>query len=169
MNSGHNPSYFLRKYNDYATFSYASFKDMMDPEILKRMDFKLQVKTTSSYILWNNAGTFEWEKLPMPLQLAPIKKMVVKDLNGDSFPDIIVAGNDHTYDIATGYYDAGKGIVLMNTGKKSFNVLAPAQSGFAIKGMVESLLYIDGDTALVVAGINRAKAEVFKLIKPDKF
>ncbi len=26
--------------------------------------------------------------------------------------DVLLAGNDHTYDISTGYYDANKGIIL---------------------------------------------------------
>ena len=155
-------SVFFNKYENYAPFSYASFREMVGEALLKRMDFKLQVKNTSSYILWNNNGAFQWEKLPLPVQLAPIKKMIVTDFNGDNLPDVLVTGNDHTHDIATGYYDANKGIVMLNTGKGSFNILSPSQSGFAVQGMVESLLYFKGDTSLVVAGINRNKVSVFK-------
>jgi hypothetical protein len=31
-----------------------------------------------------------------------------------------------------------------------------------LQGMVESLIFMKGDTSLLVAGFNRAKAEVFK-------
>jgi hypothetical protein len=154
--------YFVRMFSDYATFSYTGFKDMVDPAMLQSADFTLQVKTTSSYILWNDKGTFQWEELPLQVQLAPVKKMVVIDVNGDDLPDVLVTGNDHTYDIATGYYDANKGLVLINTGKATFEVLSPKESGLSVKGMVESLLYFKGDTSLVVAGINRAKVAVFK-------
>ena len=84
---------------------------------------------------------------------------------------MLIGGNDYTYDIATGYYDANKGILLLNRGagkedgRASFEVLTPAQSGILLQGMVESLLYFKGDTSLVVAGINRAKTEVFEHIK----
>jgi hypothetical protein len=94
--------------------------------------------------------------------------MIVSDFNGDKYPDVLVSGNDYTYDIATGYYDANKGIILLNNGKKlnngmpSFEILTPAQSGMLLQGMVESLLYFEGDTSLVVVGMNRAKVEVFK-------
>jgi hypothetical protein len=70
--------------------------------------------------------------------------------------------------VGTGYYDANKGIVLLNTGNKlkngksSFEVLTPLQSGMLLQGMVESLLYFKGDTSLIVAGINRAKVAVFE-------
>jgi hypothetical protein len=154
--------YFQRKYRDYASFSYDNIKEILGTEILKHVDFKLLVNTTSSYILWNNKGSFRWEKLPRQLQVSPIKKMIIQDLNNDQYPDVIISGNDHTFDIATGYYDANKGNVLMNTGKGSFNILSPSQSGLLLNGMVESLLYLKGDTSLVVAGINRNKLKVYR-------
>jgi len=155
-------NYFVSKFADYASFSYSSFSDMIEPALLNRAEFILQVKNTSSYILWNEDGSLRWEKLPVELQVAPIKEMVVEDFNGDGLSDVLLAGNDHTFDIATGYYDASKGFVLLNNGKAGFTVLKPSQSGFAVKGMVESLLYFKGDTSLVVAGINRGKVVVFK-------
>jgi hypothetical protein len=130
---------------------------------MKRTQLKMQVNSASSSIIWNDKGKFRWEKLPAELQVSPIKKMIVSDLNGDNYPDVICAGNDYTYDVSTGNYDANKGIVLLSNGKKqSFKILPPSESGLHFQGMVESLLYFDGDTALVVAGINRDKTAVFK-------
>ena len=160
--------FFQKKFQDYATFSFAGIDDMLDENILKRLEFRLHVNTTSSYILWNDKSGFRWEKLPVSLQVSPIRKMIVEDLNGDNWPDIVVSGNDYTYDVATGYYDANKGIVLLNKGNKmekgkpSFEVLSPSKSGLLLQGMVESLLWFKGDTSLVVAGMNRAKVAVFE-------
>jgi hypothetical protein len=159
-------NFFQKMFRDYTSFSYAGIKDMLDENILKRLEFKLYVNTTSSYIIWNEKGNLRWEKLPGPLQVSPVKKMIVQDLNNDKYPDVIVAGNDYTYDISTGYYDALKGIVLLSNGKSnSFNVLPPSKSGLLLKGMVESLLYFDGDTSIVVAGINRAKVSAFRHLR----
>ena len=156
-------NFFQKMFNDYTSFSYAGVSDMLDENILKRLEFKLHVNTTSSYIIWNEKGKLRWEKLPLDLQVSPVKKMIVQDLNNDKYPDVIVAGNDYTFDISTGYYDALKGIVLLSKGnRRSFDVLPPSGSGMLLKGMAESLLYFDGDTSLVVAGINRAKVSVFE-------
>ena len=159
-------TFFQKQFNDYSSFSYASFKDMLGEEILKRLDFKLHVSTTSSYILWNDRGKFRWEKLPRAIQVSPLTKMIVKDLNNDKYPDVIAGGNDYTFDVSTGYYDALKGIVLLSKGKsQSFDVLPPDKSGLLLQGMVQSLLYFDGDTSLVVAGMNRASTVVYRHIK----
>ena len=34
--------------------------------------------------------------------------MIVHDFSHDSYPHVILAGNDHSYDISTGHYDANK-------------------------------------------------------------
>ena len=94
--------------------------------------------------------------------------MIVQDFNGDGWPDILIGGNDYSYDVSTGNYDSNKGIVLLNKGQNQvkgefpFDVLTPSQSGILLQGMVESLLYLKGDTSLIVAGFNRAKAVVFE-------
>jgi hypothetical protein len=126
----------------------------------------LFVNTTSSYIIWNDKGKFRWEKLPEPLQVSPINKMIVKDFNNDTWPDLLLAGNDYSYDVSTGDYDANKGLVLLNKGdRKSFELLIPSQSGILLQGMVESLLLFDGEKPLIVAGINRSPAVVYEIRK----
>jgi hypothetical protein len=166
--------FFQIKFKNYTSFSFAGIDEILDEKTLARLKFKLDVNTTSSYILWNEKGKFRWEKLPVALQVSPIKKMIVQDLNGDNYPDVLVGGNDYSYDVSTGFYDANKGIVLLNKGtnqekgKPSFDVLSPSQNGMLLQGMIGSLLYFKGDTSLVVAGFNRTKATVFEHINLKK-
>ncbi len=155
-------------YKDYTTFSYLNFNEMFSEQTMKRLEFSLYVNTGSSYIIWNDRTSFRWEKLPAQVQMSPLRRVIVRDINGDNLKDILAAGNDYTWDLATGFFDSSKGLVLLNNGKKTemdarpaFKVVEPPQSGFVIQGMVESLLWFDGDTSLLVAGINRKKAVVF--------
>jgi len=131
---------------------------------MSRVDYTLQVNTTSSYILWNNGGRFRWEELPGMAQVSPVKKCLIHDFNLDSYPDVILAGNDHTYDISTGYYDANKGVVLLSQNQRPLvDPVPPSKSGLLLHGMVESLLFMEGETPLIVAGFNRDKSQVFEL------
>lgn len=159
--------YFRMLIKDYASFSLASIKHIINENTMQKLQFKLDVNTTSSYILWNDKGKFRWEKLNIPLQVAPITKMIVDDFNGDGYPDVLLGGNDYTYDVSTGYHDANKGFVLLNRGRNQekgkpvFEILGPSKSGILLQGMLQSLLYLKGDTSLIVAGFNRAKTEVY--------
>jgi enediyne biosynthesis protein E4 len=157
-------SFFQMLFSDYSTFSYTGFKEMINEKLLKRAEFNLYVNNTSSYIIWNDKGRFRFEKLPDLCQLSPIKKMIVRDFNGDSYPDVLIGGNDYSYDVATGYYDALKGIVLTGNRANGFNVMGPSESGLLLQGMVESLICFEGDTSLIVAGINRDKVHVYKCL-----
>lgn len=158
---------------DYTPFSYLSFKEIVNENILKRLEFRFYVNTTSSYIIWNDNGKFRWEKLSGPMQFAPIKKMIVRDFNGDKWPDVLTAGNDYTYDLSAGYYDANKGLVLLNKGgndnkgDSAFEILGPSRSGILLQGMVESLLCFDNEASLIIAGINRTKVLVYEIQKRD--
>jgi hypothetical protein len=158
--------YFVRKVNDYTSFSHASIEDLMDSTVMSRVDYTLKANTTSSYVIWNNGSGFTWEELPAYAQLSPLKKTVVRDFNKDGYPDVILAGNDHTWDISTGYFDANKGLVLLSKQNRPLaDLLTPSESGILFQGMVESLLYLEGDTPLIIAGFNRDKAGVFSLTR----
>ena len=155
---------FQKKFADYTAFSYLSFSDILDEESLSKAEFKLQVNTTSSAIIWNESGSIRWEELPRELQVSPINRMIVRDFNNDQFPDVLISGNDYSYDVSTGYYDANKGFVLLSKGKEQgFTVLHPSESGIMFRGMINSLELVDGENPLIISGANRGKAQVYRL------
>jgi hypothetical protein len=156
--------FFMTKFKNYTSFSYATMDAIFDSDIRSRIDYTYYTHTTSSQILWNREEGFEWEELPQAAQVSPIKKIIVKDLNGDDYPDAILAGNDYSYDVSTGYFDSNKGLVLMSRdGVPLADLLAPEQTGLLLNGMVESLLLLEGDTTLLIAGMNRDHAVVHVL------
>ncbi|MCK4990379.1 MAG: VCBS repeat-containing protein, partial [Bacteroidales bacterium] len=155
-------NFFLRKFKGYTPFSYASIDQILDSATMNRVDHRFYTHTSSSFILWNDEGGFRWEKLPPAAQVAPIKKSIIQDFNEDGYPDLLLAGNDHTYDIGTGYYDANKGLLLLSSeGKPLSRLLPSSESGIILHGMVESLLYMDGEFPHIVAGMNRDSVIVY--------
>jgi enediyne biosynthesis protein E4 len=153
--------FFRKRFTSYTAFSYSTIDSMLDKRSIPDKD-KFRVNTTTSYILWNEKGKFTWERLATPVQSSPVRKMLIRDFNGDNLPDILIAGNDYSFDVSTGYFDANKGILLVGRGNRSFEVLAPAQSGLLLRGHVNSLLYVEGEKPFVVAGINRDSLIVFE-------
>ena len=156
--------FFRKMFTSYTKFSATTIKEIINPDTIAAQR-KLYVNTTSSYVLWNDNGKFTWKELPADIQVAPAKKMMVKDFNEDAYLDILITGNDYTFDVSTGNYDANKGLVLLGTGSKSFTLMPPSKSGLLLQGQVESLIYFEGDTSYLVTGINRKKVEVYQHIK----
>jgi hypothetical protein len=159
-------SYFKMRFKDYTSFSKSPVTDILSEKLRTRIRGTLYANNLSSGILWNDGGRFRWEKLPSEMQVAPVKCILVKDLNDDSLPDIIAAGNDYSWEVSTGYFDALKGMILINKKDgRGFDLLPPPESGLVLQGMVQSMLYFEGDPAYLVAGINRGRALVFEKIK----
>lgn len=157
---------------DYTSFSRMSLSDLLEPNQRKRQDFTLYVNTTSSYVIWNENPGIRWERLPDRVQYSPLTRILAKDITGDGMDDLILAGNEYTWDLTSGYFDANKGIVLVNMtgtkgdGDQTFKLMDPGESGFVVNGMVTSLIWLDGDTPLILIGINRSKAVIFEYHKP---
>lgn len=150
--------FFRKSFISYTDFSYAPAKDIIHQDTIA---YHVSVNTTRSYVLWNEKGSFKWQELPEAVQTSPIKSMLIRDFNADGYPDVLLGGNDFTFDVSTGYYNGNKGIILLG-GAARFSVLPPSRSGILLDGQVESLLYTAGDTAYVIAGINRRKAKVYR-------
>lgn len=158
--------FFRKKFTSYTQFSYATIDSILDLSAISAAQI-FKVNATASYILWNEAGRFEWERLPDQVQTAPVKEILIRDFNGDQRLDALLAGNDYTYDVSTGYYDANKGLLLVGKGRRSFDLLSPAQSGLLLKGQVESLLFFEESPAFLVAGVNRDSIFVYQHQQQD--
>ncbi|MEL6654120.1 MAG: FG-GAP-like repeat-containing protein, partial [Bacteroidota bacterium] len=154
---------FFRKYTSYTRFSKAPISYIFKADSIPDHQ-RYTVNTSMSYVLWNEGGTLEWEALPRGLQMAPIKEMLAYDFTADGQVEVLIGGNDHSYDVATGLFDANKGQLLKADGRV-LRILSPQQTGLLLNGQVESLLYFEGERPYLVAGINRRKIAVFEHLK----
>lgn len=157
--------FFRKKFTSYTQFSHSSMDSILDKKSVDELQIQ-RVNTTSSYIIWNEGGEkYSWERLPAAVQTAPVKKILIRDFNGDKKPDLFLAGNDHSFDVSTGFFDANRGIVLLNQGARIYQTLLPSVSGLGLRGQVGSLEYFDGTPSLLVIGINREPVQVYELKK----
>jgi len=154
--------FFRKRFTSYTSFSQCT-ADSIVGHISPKKEEIYFANTSSSYILWNDKGKLTWERLPAAAQVAPIKKILVRDFNVDGQADILLAGNDHSFDVSTGYYDANKGILLLGKGGRKFDLLPAWQSGLAFNGQIDALLYFEGaPSSMLVVGANRDSVQVFR-------
>jgi hypothetical protein len=159
--------FFRKMFTSYTKFSYTTAQEIINPDTISSKNIYF-ANTTLSYILWNDKGKFTWQALPTMAQVSPIRKMLVHDFNGDGIDDALLAGNDHSFDVSTGIYDANKGLILLGSRTRDIAALPPARTGLVLNGQVESLLLFTGDQPFIIAGINRRDAVTYKLVNSTK-
>ncbi|HEX2693664.1 MAG TPA: VCBS repeat-containing protein [Gemmatimonadaceae bacterium] len=130
------------KFPTYGSFAQASIPQILTPAQLQHA-IHYQADTFASVFLHNaGGGSFTVSNLPNLAQIAPIKGIVVDDVDGDGNLDLIVAGNLYDAEPNTPRADAGNGLWLKGDGKGHFTPVAPYRSGFLAPGNVSGLTLV---------------------------
>lgn len=118
------------KYPTYGAFAGASMAQLFGAASLAKA-LHYQADTFASVILHNDGGKgFTLTPLPDEAQVAPIRGIVVDDVDGDGKLDLVVAGNLHGAEPNTARADAGNGLWLRGDGRGGFTPVSPRTSGF---------------------------------------
>ncbi|HZI40191.1 MAG TPA: VCBS repeat-containing protein, partial [Gemmatimonadaceae bacterium] len=130
------------RFPTYGAFANATMAQAFEESQL-RQALHYQADTFASLYLHNDGGlTFSATPLPMLAQIAPIRGIVVQDVDGDGKLDAIVAGNLIDVEANTAPADAGNGLWLRGDGAGHFIAVPPRASGFLAPGDVASLALV---------------------------
>ena len=92
-------------------------------------------------IAWGKGnGQFDIQRLPAEVQYSSLNAILALDVNGDHQLDLVMGGNQFGFIPQFGRLDANYGLVLMNKGKRKFEVLEDKVSGLSITGQVKDIL-----------------------------
>jgi hypothetical protein len=141
------------RFPTYAAFSTASMEQLFGQQALARA-LHYQVDGFASVVLRNDGGgAFSATPLPRLAQIAPIRSIVVHDVDGDGNLDLVVAGNLYDTEPNTPRADAGNGLWLRGDGKGRFAPVSPRESGFLAPRNASglALLGVPSGKALLVA------------------
>ncbi|WP_445384277.1 VCBS repeat-containing protein [Robiginitalea sp. IMCC44478] len=154
--------FIAEKFPSYSEFASASLKDVYGSEL--DASYEKEVNTLSSVLLINlGSGQFEVRRLPVEAQMIPIFAGISKDLNGDGFEDLILAGNIYETEVETPRLDALSGVVLLSDGKGRYSALPRTDSGLYMKGNIKSLKSIEtGSDYMILAGVNNSEPQVYR-------
>lgn len=155
-------------YADYAESDIHKLLGMLDTanmQILEANYFK------SSYIENLGNGKFKVRPLPLEAQFAPLFGLQITDLNSDGYLDILGIGNYRPTEVISGWYDAGKGIVLQGFGNGKFKFLPIPKTGFVVDGDARALAQIsmNNNESIWIATVNSDSTLVYKKSGPRPF
>jgi len=111
------------------SFAAASIDQLLTPAQLQQ-SIHYETDTFASVVLHNDGGKgFSMTALPDLAQIAPIRAIVVRDVDGDGALDLLVAGNLYAAEPNVPRADAGNGLWLRGDGKGKFVAVRPVESG----------------------------------------
>lgn len=128
----------------HADYARKSVQKLFKPELLAQAKVKV-FNYASSCIAYNKGGgNFTIEKMPVRAQLSSINSILIVDVNGDEYPDIVSGGNKALFLPQLEKLDASYGDVFINTKNKRLQWLSPRQSGLNISGEVRDIAFLQG-------------------------
>ena len=138
------------RFPNHAAFSHASIRDILSASQIAG-SLHYQADTFASlYLQSTGQGTFTATPLPSAAQIAPVRGIVVTDVDRDGNLDLVVAGNLYDTEPNTPPADAGNGLWLRGDGGGQFTAVSPRQSGFLTPGNVTGLSALKTPTGIAV-------------------
>ena len=153
--------FIAEKFPTYQGFASASLEDIYTSEALGQANHA-QVTSFASMLLRNENGRLQAEELPVPVQFAPVKDMVVLDVNADQHLDVLLVGNHYGAEVETSRYDAGIGTCLIGDGLGGFRVASTTESGLFVPYDARSIVFLPGKGEVIVAS-NKGPVQVYSV------
>ena len=153
------------RFPSYGAFAPASVSQILGPADVEKA-IHYETDTFASLVLHNDGGgRFTATPMPNAAQIAPIRAMLVRDIDGDGHLDVIAAGNLYDVEPNTPRADAGNGLWLRGNGRGGFTAVAPAESGFLAPRDVAGLAIVDTPSGAVLVVANTGDPlQVFRIL-----
>jgi hypothetical protein len=145
------------KFTSYQAYASTTVKDIFGEEQLKKA-VHLQAEEFRSGIFMNDGKNFSFKPFVNQAQIFPIRDFLISDYNSDGLKDLLLVGNNYAVRAQSGRYDAGKGALLIQNKKASFD--AVADNGFVADKDARKILKIDN---LIIVGNNNDELQMYRV------
>ena len=152
-----------KRFNSFGEFGASTLPEMFPDGLLDDAEVFTFNYMKTSWVENLGGGKFKLHPLPVEAQIAPVYGALSTDLDNDGFADLLLVGNDYGMEVQQGRADAFSGLVLKNSGHKTFTPTALEASHFFVPGDAKALVKIDrkDKPSLFVASQNNDSLRVF--------
>lgn len=152
-----------KKYLRYDQYKSSTIDEIFSPETLEESVVHKVTMLQSVILLNDGKGRFQVRDLPVEAQISPVYAILLKDLDRDGIPDMLLGGNQYGVKPEEGRYDASYGLFLRGLGHGEYERVTASENGLLLEGEVRDfeVLEIGEENILVVARSN-ASNQYFK-------
>lgn len=149
-------------HEEYARHTYESL--FTEEQRAKAKAYRVTTLETS--VLWHNGDKLSLEALPVAAQVAPVHSIVVDDLDGDGFRDLLLMGNCYGLKPEVGMQTANNGVFLRGDGCGGWKPLGHRATGLRVTGEVRDAKILPTATGRVLLiGRNNDSALMYQLLQ----
>ncbi|GAB3997994.1 VCBS repeat-containing protein [Spirosoma daeguense] len=155
-----------KKFGFYKDYANANIQVVFPPEELSKAQ-KLSANECHTVCFLAKNGTFEKQLLPMQAQVSPVIASLIRDVNKDGHPDVVLFGNRSDNRLKLGSMDANYGCLLVGDGKGNFRYVTQPESGLWVLGDVKSVIEIKAaqEKCMLIGAFNQP-LQVYDMPKP---
>jgi hypothetical protein len=151
----------LKKANlKHSEYAKKSVQELFSKELIKGSAQKIFNYCQSVVALNDGKGHFKVEALPQLVQLSGMNAVLLRDMNNDKRPDLVLGGNLYNFPPQFGRLDGSYGQVLLNDGKGNWKVVESKESGMLVRGEVKDIKYIGN--RYIVMTLNNERPVVYE-------
>ncbi|UZR95631.1 VCBS repeat-containing protein [Chondrinema litorale] len=153
-----------KKYLKYESYKEQTVYDIFSESQMEEMSL-LKAKELKSVVFMNDGNNhFTIKALPIEAQFAPVKSILVQDVDRDGNKDLILGGNFFKAKPEVGIYAGSYGNFLKGDGKGNFSAVPARESGFSSKGEIRDFILLNqNDTERLFVIKNNDSVQVFEM------
>ncbi|WP_198045132.1 VCBS repeat-containing protein [Spirosoma montaniterrae] len=160
------PTLSRKRFTSYQQYARQSFDDAFSDNT-EGATMLSATELRSCYIENKGNGEFAIRPLPTLAQLSPVFGMQTGDFNADGLPDALLVGNSYAPETYTGWYDAGRGCLLLGDGRGNFRPVMPADAGLAIDRDAKAFAALStGQELLYLVANNNGPLQLIRPVNP---
>jgi hypothetical protein len=148
------------------TFSEYAVKSVYEllPDDIVKNSIKSEINISESIVAYNQGNNkYKIEKLPKEIQFTCVNTILITDLNGDNFKDLILGENNFNFKPQFGRLDAGFAHLVMGSDS---GFMKPEPIGTSGEGEVRSIKEITiKNQKYIILGINDERSKLYKVKK----
>ncbi len=161
------PTFARKRFTSFQKYADQSFTDAFSDNDLAGAKVLTVNELRSCYLANKGNGQFAVQPLPTLAQLSPVFGMQTGDFNGDDLPDALLVGNSYASETYSGWYDAGRGCLLLGDGRGHFRAVMPSDAGLATDGDAKALAALaTGNELVYLVSNNNGPVQLVKPYKP---
>jgi len=157
------PTFARKRFTSFQQYADKTFADAFTDDDLDGVTVLTASELRSCYLENKGKEGFAVHPLPTLAQASPVFGVQTGDFNGDGLPDALLVGNSYAPETYTGWYDAGRGCLLLGNGRGGFRAVMPAEAGLAVDGDAKALAALSTGSALwYLASNNNGPVQLLK-------